>query len=168
MRLSCAKLLWEGRMGPLSQAGKAASVGGVLSLAQEEQGRARVRSPRRPAATEQGGTRLQLLIALLIAAAIILAAVRITPVYVSSYEFEDAMRSQAKFAGVNNKPPRQIQQELHRKALELSLPLERKQISVTPAARGVRIAARYTVPVDLVVYTANFTFDFQADTGSVY
>lgn len=168
MRLSCAKLPWEGRMGPLSHAGKAANGGGVLSLAQEEQGRARVRSPRHPAATEQGGTRLQLLIALLIAAAIILAAVRITPVYVSSYEFEDAMRSQAKFAGVNNKPPRQIQQELHRKALELSLPLERKEISVTPAARGVRIAARYTVPVDLVVYTADFTFDFQADTGSVY
>ena len=168
MRLSCAKQPWEGRMGPFSHAGKAASGGGVLSLTQEEQGRARVRSPRHPAATEQGGTRLQLLIALLIAAAIILAAVRITPVYVSSYEFEDAMRSQAKFAGVNNKPPRQIQQELHRKALELSLPLERKEISVTPAARGVRIAARYTVPVDLVVYTANFTFDFQADTGSVY
>lgn len=168
MRLICAKLPWEGRMGPLSHAGKAASGGGVLSFTQEEQGRARVRSPRHPAATEQGGTRLQLLIALLIVAAIILAAVRIFPVYVSSYEFEDAMRSQAKFAGVNNKPPRQIQQELHRKALELSLPLERKQISVTPAARGVRIAARYTVPVDLVVYTANFTFDFQADTGSVY
>lgn len=78
------------------------------------------------------------------------------------------MRSQAKYAGVNRKAPQQIQQELHRKALELSLPLERKQISVTPVARGVRIAARYTVPVDLVVYTANFTFDFQADTGSVY
>ena len=168
MRLSCAKLPWEGRMGPLSHAGKAASGGGVLSLTQEEQGRARVRSPRHPAATEQGGSRLQLLIALLIVAAIILAAVRITPVYVSSYEFEDAMRSQAKYAGVNRKAPQQIQQELHRKALELSLPLERKQISVTPAARGVRIAARYTVPVDLVVYTANFTFDFQADTGSVY
>ena len=168
MRLSCAKLPWEGRMGPLSHAGKAANGGGVLSLTQEEQGRARVRSPRHSAAIERGGTRLQLLIALLIVAAIVLAAVRIFPVYVSSYEFEDAMRSQAKFAGVNNKPPRQIQQELHRKALELSLPLERKQISVTPAARGVRIAARYTVPVDLVVYTANFTFDFQADTGSVY
>ncbi len=168
MRLSCAKLPWEGRMGPLSHAGKAASGGGVLSLTQEEQGRARVRSPRHPAATEQGGSRLQLLIALLIVAAIILAAVRITPVYVSSYEFEDAMRSQAKYAGVNDKSPQQIQRELHRKALELSLPLERKQISVTPAARGVRIAARYTVPIDLVVYTANFTFDFQADTGSVY
>ncbi len=155
-------------MGPLSQAGKAASGGGVLSFTQEEQGRARVRSPRHPAATEQGGSRLQLLIALLIVAAIVLAAVRIIPVYVSSYEFEDAMRSQAKYAGVNRKAPQQIQQELHRKALELSLPLERKQISVTPAARGVRIAARYTVPVDLVVYTANFTFDFQADTGSVY
>ncbi len=168
MRLSCAKLPWEGRMGPLSHAGKAASGGGVLSLTQEEQGRARVRSPRHPAATEQGGSRLQLLIALLIVAAIILAAVRIFPVYVSSYEFEDAMRSQAKYAGVNDKSPQQIQRELHRKALELSLPLERKQISVTPAARGVRIAARYTVPIDLVVYTANFTFDFQADTGSVY
>ncbi len=155
-------------MGPLSHAGKAASGGGVLSLTQEEQGRARVRSPRHPVATEQGGSRLQLLIALLIVAAIILAAVRITPVYVSSYEFEDAMRSQAKYAGVNDKSPQQIQRELHRKALELSLPLERKQISVTPAARGVRIAARYTVPVDLVVYTADFTFDFQADTGSVY
>ena len=82
--------------------------------------------------------------------------------------FPPRHRSQAKFAGVNNKPPRQIQKELHRKALELSLPLERKQISVTPVARGVRIAARYTVPVDLVVYTAKFTFDFQADTGSVY
>lgn len=147
---------------------EAASSGGSLGLAQDRQGRTIARSPRRQVMPEYGGSKLQLLIAVLVLGAIGLTAFRIIPVYVRSYEFEDAIRTQAKFAGVNRSSPAEVKQALYRKATELNLPIDRKQIRVTSASQGVRIAVQYTVPVDLIVYTADIPFDFQADTLSVY
>ncbi len=107
-------------------------------------------------------------LALLITAAIILGAVRIIPVYVRSYEFEDAMRSQAKFAGVEQKPPETIRRELLKKAQELELPVSGDQIQVFPRRGGVRISARYAIQVDLIFYKPYLDFDFAADTATAY
>lgn len=115
-----------------------------------------------------GGTKLQLLIALVITAAIILGAIRIIPVYVRSYEFEDFMRAQAKFAGVEQKPADLIRQELLQKAAELELPISREQIQVLPRRGGVHIAANYSIQVDLVLYQPYLDFDFTADTATAY
>ena len=116
----------------------------------------------------RGAGRLQLLIALAITAALFVSAARVIPVYVRSYEFEDAMRSQAKFAGVDLKTPEAIRETLYRKAQDLELPLRREQIQVSPRSYGVKIAVRYTVQVDLIVFKPNFSFDFQSDTASAY
>lgn len=117
---------------------------------------------------QRGGSRFHLLVALLLTAAIILTAVRIIPVYVRSYEFEDFMRSEAKFAGVRKKSPQDIKKDLLKKAQELNLPVTGERITVSPARNGVRITASYAMPVDLVVYTHTFSFDFQVDTASAY
>ena len=117
----------------------------------------------------RGGSRLNTFVALLLTAGLILAAVRIVPVYVRSYEFEDAIRSEARFAGVNQKSPIRIQGDLYRKALQLNLPVRAEAISVVPTVgSGVRISVRYTVPVDLIVYQHSMNFNLQVDTQSVY
>lgn len=116
----------------------------------------------------RGGGKLQLLIGLAITGFLILGAVRVVPVYVRHYEFRDAMRTQAKFAGVERKSPEAIQEELFQKARELNLPLRQEAIVVSARGLGVHITARYTIPVDLVVFKYNLTFDESADTSTAY
>ncbi|MFQ5776531.1 MAG: hypothetical protein ACE5IP_00825 [Terriglobia bacterium] len=120
---------------------------------------------RRP---ERGRGRFNTLLALLLTAAVVLVGVRVGPVYFHSYQFRDAMRSEAKFARVNDKAAAVIQRDLYRKAQELSLPLTRKQIRVVQQRLGVRIAARYEVPVDLILYRTTLSFDFSADSASTF
>ncbi|MBI4467525.1 MAG: DUF4845 domain-containing protein [Acidobacteria bacterium] len=116
----------------------------------------------------RGGGKLQLLIGLAITAALILGAVRIIPVYVKSYELRDAIRSQAKFAGVERKSADTIKEELYTKARELNLPVRREAIQVTPRSLGVQITVRYTVQVDLIVYKPNLNFNYSSDTSTAY
>jgi hypothetical protein len=116
----------------------------------------------------RGGSKLNTLIALVIVVALFIGGVRLIPVYVNAYEFRDAMRSQAKFAGVDRKSHEQVREELYKKAVELRLPLQREQIQVTQAPGGIAVAARFAVPVDLVVFQHTVNFDFNEDTSRAY
>lgn len=116
----------------------------------------------------RGGTKVNLLIGLLVTAALIVGALRVVPVYIRSYEYKDYMRTQAKFAGVENKPPDAVRDALYRKANDLELPIRREQIRVGPGPGGVRITTQFTVPLDLVVYQTSLSFNFSEDTRSAY
>lgn len=116
----------------------------------------------------RGGSKVNLVIGLAITGALILFAVRIIPVYVRSYEFQDAVRSQAKFAGVEAKSPEAIREELLQKARQLNLPIRREQIQVSSRAAGVQITVRYSVPVDLIVRQVNLPFNYSADTSTAF
>ncbi len=118
---------------------------------------------------ERGGTRLKFFLALLLTAAIIYTLIRIVPVYVKSYDFQDTVRTEARFAGVNNRQPVEIRQRLFQKAQELGLPMRPEQIVVVPVSRGgVRISVSYSVPVQLIGYTLTLNFQTAADTASSY
>jgi len=118
---------------------------------------------------ECGGARLKSILALLLTAAIIYALIRIVPVYVKSYDFQDSVRTEARFAGVSNRQPVEIRQRLFQKAQELGLPLRPEQIIVVPVPRGgVRISVHYSVPVQLIGYTLTLNFQTAADTASSY
>ncbi|MFQ5926276.1 MAG: DUF4845 domain-containing protein [Terriglobia bacterium] len=120
-------------------------------------------------ASERGGSRLKTVVALLITAGIVLALVRIVPVYVKNYEFKDAVREEAKFARVRDETPMQIRQRLFQKAQQVGIHTIRpQQIHVVPAGRGVRISVNYNVPVQLIGYTFTLNFQASADTASVY
>lgn len=117
---------------------------------------------------EQGSATLKTLIALVAVAAIIMLVVKIVPVYVNVYEFEDAMRQQAKFASVERKDATVIREELYLKAQALKLPVTRDQIEVNRRMGGVGITARFSIPVDLIVYQHTFNFNLEADTSTTY
>jgi len=116
----------------------------------------------------RGGSKVQLLLGLVVTAAIIISAIRLVPVYANSFEFRDAIRSQAKFAGVENKSPQAIQEELFKKAQSLKLPVKREQIQVTPQRTGVEIRVRYAVQVDLIVYKPVLNFNYSEDTAHAF
>ena len=114
------------------------------------------------------GGKLNALIGLAIVVSLFVGGIKLIPVYVNAYEFRDAMRSQAKFASVERKSHEQVREELYKKAMELRLPLQREQIQVTQAPGGIAVAARFAVPVDLIVFQHTVNFEFNADTSTAY
>lgn len=120
------------------------------------------------ASKARGGGKLNALIALVIVVALFVGGIKLIPVYVNAYEFRDAMRSQAKFAGVDRKSHEQVREELYQKARDLRLPVQREQIHVTAAPGGIAVATRFAVPVDLIVFQHTLNFEFNEDTSTAY
>ncbi len=118
---------------------------------------------------ERGEGKLQYVIALAVTALVIFIGWKMVPVHVAAYEFRDAVRIQVKFSHVETKPLDQIQSELYKKAEELNLPIERKQIKVGKAKGlfGVNISVEYSVPIDFIVYkhVSSWKLDVTPDTA---
>ncbi|MFQ5816578.1 MAG: DUF4845 domain-containing protein [Terriglobia bacterium] len=120
-------------------------------------------------AGERGGSRLRVVIALLLTAVFVLVLVRLVPVYVKDYAFKDAMRQEAMRLYAQNTTPVKIRQRLLREARELGIQTIRpEQIQVVPARGGVRISVNYSVPVELIVYTLTLNFQTSVDTSTAY
>lgn len=118
--------------------------------------------------SQRGVGKIRFLLATLVAAAVVLVAVRVVPVYVRGYQFEDAMRTAAKFARASTKTPEQVEAELFRKAQDLGVPLERQNLKVRPQGTGIQVSAKYSFTVDLVVRTIVIPWDYTIDTASAF
>lgn len=118
--------------------------------------------------SEKGSGTIKTLIVLVVVAALIVGVVKIVPVYVKVYEFQDAMRQQAKFAGVERKNETVVREELFLKAQSMGLPITREQIEISKRMGGINIKVKYTVPIDLIVMQRDFNFDYEADTSTAY
>jgi len=122
---------------------------------------------RSPERSDRGGSKLQVLFALALTAALFVAGIRIIPVYISAFKLEDEMRNKCKFAPVERKPPEVVREELLKLAHELDLPVSREQIQIAPiSGAGLKISVKYTVSVDLILFNINLPFDYTVDTKS--
>ncbi len=122
---------------------------------------------RSPERSDRGGSKLQVLFALALTAALFVAGIRIIPVYISAFKLEDEVRSKCKFAPVERKSPEVVREELLKEAHDLDLPVSRDQIQIaTSTGAGLRISVKYTVPVDLIFFNLNLPFDYTVDTKS--
>jgi hypothetical protein len=120
--------------------------------------------------SERGGSRLKLLITLLIVGFLVFMAVKIVPVYVNAYQFQDSMQSEARFAlsGYPTKNADTIRNDIWQKAQDLSIPLGSKDdIQVTENQQDVEINVNYSVPVDLKVYQFTLQFHPHADNHTI-
>lgn len=118
---------------------------------------------------ERGGSRINLVITLLIVGFLVFAAVKIVPAYVNNYQFQDSMESEARFAlSYPTKNPEDIRNDLWQKAQDLSIPLASKDaIKVTEDQQNVTISVDYVVPVDLKVYQFTLQFHPHADNHTI-
>lgn len=118
---------------------------------------------------ERGGSRINLVITLLIVGFLVFAAVKIVPAYVNNYQFQDSMESEARFAlSYPTKNPEDIRNDLWQKAQDLSIPLASKDaIKVTEDQQNVTISVDYAVPVDLKVYQFTLQFHPHADNHTI-
>jgi hypothetical protein len=113
---------------------------------------------RRRASGERGAGRLKAIVWTLILAACVYVSVRVIPIYVNEYEFQDGMQTIARFATVNRQGVDQIRDATLKEAEKGDLPVRKEDIKVRAVNGNVSINVDYSVTVDLHVYqwTLNF------------
>ena len=88
----------------------------------------------------------------------IYVGVKVIPILVNNYQFQDAIESTARFASVNRQQPEDIRSAVLKEAQNEDIPIAVQDIHVKGDAGHVEIDADYSVTVDLKVYqwTLNF------------
>jgi hypothetical protein len=125
--------------------------------------------PRAARRAERGGSKINLLITLLILAAMGISAVKIVPAYVDNYEFQDAINTEAEYAlsGYPKKTNDMIRQDVWKKAQDLGIPADPQDIQLDTSNGTVSISLDYSIPVDLYVYQFTLQFHPHADNHTI-
>ena len=120
-------------------------------------------------ARERGGSKLNLLITLIVLAALAFTAIKIVPVYVEAYQFQDSIEAESRFAltGYPKKSMDDIKDDIFKKVQELDIPAKREDIRLNVTNGSVEIGLDYTVPIDLKVYQFNLQFHPHADNHTI-
>lgn len=117
---------------------------------------------------QRGGGKLATLLVLLVVAAMAYTAIRIIPPYVTNYELEDFMKTEARFAAVNRKSPEAVRQAVFQKMQELEIPATIENVRVENRLNTVIITVTYSVDVDFLgLFTVTFDFESTADNRMV-
>ena len=107
---------------------------------------------------ERGEGRVGLLFAAAILAAGIFLGVKIIPVRIAAYEFQDYVVEECRFAAVRRSDD-VVKGRILKKAKELGIPLKQKDLSLRRVGGEMVIKASYQKPIDLKVYTFVYKFD---------
>ncbi|HYH00621.1 MAG TPA: DUF4845 domain-containing protein [Terriglobales bacterium] len=102
---------------------------------------------------------LRLLVTLCVIGGALYALWQILPVYMSKYQFEEALDDAARtFTVHTNKGEAEIRQSLFEEAQELHIPIRPEDIRIERMGNEVTISADYTVHVDLPIYPLDLDF----------
>lgn len=118
---------------------------------------------------ERGGSKLNLIITLFILGSMVFAGVKVVPVYLANYQFQDAIESESRFAltGYPKKNIEDVRDDVWQKAQELSISVQKEDIHVEMQNGSVSISLDYSVPIDLAVYQLTLNFHPHADNHSI-
>lgn len=118
---------------------------------------------------QRGGSRLNGILTLLLVGALLFAGIKIIPVYVTNYQFNDAMSTEARFAlsSYPKKSEMDIQDDLYKEAMKDGLTIKHDDIKVQITGSLVNITLDYTVPIDLKVYLWQKNFHLTADNHTI-
>ena len=124
---------------------------------------------RRAQIGEKGGTKINLVITLMILGAMVFAAVKVVPVYFANYEFQDSLDSESRFAltGYPKRSVEDVRDDVFKKVQDLDIPAKREDIQVSMDNGSVSISLDYSVPIDLAVYQFALQFHPHADNHSI-
>jgi hypothetical protein len=108
--------------------------------------------------SERGGARLKATFWILALAIFVFVMVKVVPVLVDDFEFQDGVQTIARYATATRQTPEQIRAAILKEAEKDDVPVDPKDIKVQAASGNVRINVDYSVTVDLTVYqwTLNF------------
>lgn len=111
-----------------------------------------------PARRQRGASRLKLTIFVAVAVALLYTGVKVIPILVNDFQFQDAIESTARFASVNRQTPEDIRAAVLKEAQDEDIPIAAQDIHVKGDGGHVEIAVDYSVTVNLILYqwTLNF------------
>jgi hypothetical protein len=112
---------------------------------------------------ERGEGRAGFLITLAIFLVVVFVAVKIVPVRIDGYQFQEVLRQEARQAAVHRNDKVVIQRILDA-AEAMDIPLEKQNLNLRRTKVEVVISASYEKPVDLKVGT--YTYRFRAEQKS--
>lgn len=116
---------------------------------------------------QRGEGKLKAIIFTVILVAGIYAAFKLVPPYVSEYQLQDKMEELARFGIVNRYSEEQVRDNVFKAVQDLDLPIKREAIKVTVTQATCRISLDYTVPVDLLFYSAELHFSPSSENKSL-
>jgi hypothetical protein len=118
---------------------------------------------------ERGGSKLNLIITIVILGSMLFTAIKLVPVYFANYQLQDAIESESRFAltGYPKKSVEDIRDDVYNKAQDLGVPATRDNIAVDVQNGSVSIGIDYSVPIDLKVYQFTLQFHPHADNHSI-
>ena len=118
---------------------------------------------------ERGGSRINLLLTIIILGTMGFVGIKIVPVYVENYQFQDSIQAESRFAltGYPKKTPDDVRNDILKKAKELDLPVKPEDIRVSMTNGAVEISADYSYTFDLAVYQWTHDFHPHADNHSI-
>jgi len=109
-------------------------------------------------ADQRGASHLKAIVWTLVLAALVYTAIKVVPVLVTEYQFQDSIQNIARFATVQRKGNDQVVQSVLEEAQKDDLPVQKEDIKLEGAGGNIHIYVNYSVTVDLMVYqwTLNF------------
>jgi hypothetical protein len=116
---------------------------------------------------QRGSGRLKAIVYLAILGSFVFVCVKVVPILVNEYQFEDSMKTAARFASVNRAVPDDIRKTLIQEAAKDNVPIKPEDIQVTAESGNVRIEANYSVTVDLRVYQWTLNFHPSANNNAL-
>jgi hypothetical protein len=119
---------------------------------------------------ERGGSKLSLLLTLVVVGALGFTAVKIVPVYVDNYQFQDSIEAESRFAltGYPKRSADDVRADIFKKAQEIGIPIiKAEDIRVNMTNGSVEIGTDYSVPIDLKFYQFTLQFHPHADNHSI-
>lgn len=117
---------------------------------------------------EKGAARAKPIIWTLIFLSMIYVGIKVMPVLVTEYQFQDSIQEIARFASATRKSNEQIKQAVLDEAQKEDLPVTGDNIKVEGSAGNVRINVEYSVIVDLKVYQWTLLFHPATNNKAVY
>lgn len=85
-------------------------------------------------------------------------AYKLLPVYLSAYQFDDAIKEEAKFGSGSTKTDEQIHSIIMKRAAEFDIPVQPDQVKVRRNGSDLIISADYRVTVDVPSYPIVLNF----------
>jgi len=104
----------------------------------------------------------------MILVALVYAGIKVMPILVDEYQFQDGIQNIARFASVNRQDNPKIQKAVLTEAEKDDLPVRPEDIKVEGSSGNVRISVDYSVTVDLSVYQWTLNFHPTATNNALF
>ncbi len=106
---------------------------------------------------------IKMVVGIFVIVACVYLGAELIPPYMSNYQFEDAVKTEAMINTYNTRPESDIRDEVFKKAQDLEIPVTREQIKVhrmgAVGQGSLMIETQYVVHVDLPGYPLDLQFD---------